>query len=301
MGGIIWLASYPKSGNTWMRAYLHNLLRNPPKPASINELDKFCLGESASIWFVGPAHGDVGPRDPMTLTAEEAMARRPVAHHLMTRVSKDSVFAKTHNMLGEWKGHPLHNMSVTAGGIYVVRNPLDVVLSMVDHFGVDIDGAIDRLSDTNAVTDLSADHVPEYHGSWSLHVDSWTGHPNPQLHVVRYEDLEQKPFKTFLGVAKFLGLNPPKERVNKAIKFASFKELKRQEQTGGFKERSEHADSFFGRGKSGNWRNVLSDEQVTRICTDHGAMMDKFGYLPKSHKHLASSAQGPASDSGASA
>lgn len=292
MGALIWLASYPKSGNTWMRAYLNNLLRNPPKPASINELDQFCLGESATLFYTGPEHGDVGDRDPLTLTEEEVMARRRVAQQLMTRVSPDSVFVKTHNVMGEWKGYPLHNMAVTTGGIYVVRNPLDVAVSMVDHFGIDLDGAVDRLADEHAITEHSKEHVPEYHSSWSIHVESWTGQPNPQLHVVRYEDLEQKPFKTFMGVAKFLGLNPPKERVNKAVKFAAFKELKKQEQVGGFKERSEHADAFFGRGRSGNWRQALSEDQVTRICTDHAAMMAKFGYLPKSHRHLAPTKDG---------
>ena len=59
MGALIWLASYPKSGNTWLRAFLYNLLRNPPKPAPINELDRFCLGESAEGWYARRAgrHG----------------------------------------------------------------------------------------------------------------------------------------------------------------------------------------------------------------------------------------------------
>lgn len=287
MGGLVWLASYPKSGNTWMRAYLHNLLRNPPKPASINDLDKFCFGESATNWYVGPAHNEPVGRDPLTLTTEEIMARRPRAHALLTQASPDSVFVKTHNALGEWLGHPLHNMNVTTAAIYVVRNPLDVVTSMTDHFGLDIDGAITRLENEHAVTELTDKHVPEFHGSWSEHVRSWTARPNPQLHVLRYEDMQAKPFKSFMGVAKFMGLNPPKERVNKAIKFASFKELKKQEAEGGFKEKSEHAKAFFGRGKIGTWQNMLSDEQVDRICTHNAEMMAKFDYLPKSHKHLA--------------
>ncbi len=51
MGAIIWLASYPKSGNTWLRAFLHNLLRNPSQPADINQLDRFALGDSQKMWY----------------------------------------------------------------------------------------------------------------------------------------------------------------------------------------------------------------------------------------------------------
>lgn len=282
MGALIWLASYPKSGNTWMRAYLHNLLRNPPKPAPINELDQFCLGESSSGWYVGLAG-----KPSIEMSNEEIMALRPKVHERMTTAHPDSVFVKTHNFLGEWHDQPLHNMNVTVAAIYIVRNPLDVVLSMTSHFGVSLQEAVDRLSRPDATTQNSEEHVPEYHSDWSTHVKSWTQDHNPQLHVVRYEDLKNKPFKTFNGVAKFLGLNPPKDRVMKAIKFASFKELKKQEDTLGFKERSNHADSFFRKGESGGWRKELTAEQIEQICRDHTEQMARFNYLPPEWKHLA--------------
>lgn len=287
MGAIVWLASYPKSGNTWTRAFIVNLLKNPPKPVDINQLDQFNFGESGSKFYVGPAYNEPMDRDHLTLTDQDVQDRRATAHALLTQASPDSVFVKTHNLLGEWLGQPLHNMAVTAAAVYVVRNPLDVVISMTDHFGLDIDGAIDRLGNEHATTDLTKDHVPEYHSSWSMHVNSWTQNPNPQLYVMRYEDMKAKPFKTFMGLAKFLGLNPPKERINKAIKFSDFKELKKQEREKGFGEKSEHATQFFGRGTSGHWKSVLTDEQVDRICNEHAEMMAKFDYLPKSHKHLA--------------
>ncbi len=284
MGALIWLASYPKSGNTWMRAYLHNLLRNPPKPASINELDQFCLGESSAGWY-----SQLGGKPNTEMTAQEIMALRPRVHQEFTKVHPDSVFVKTHNMLGEWHDTPLHNMDVTVAGVYIVRNPLDVVLSMTSHFGVGLDEAVDRLALPGATTQNSAEHVPEYHSDWSTHVRSWTQNPNPQLHFVRYEDLQKKPFKSFAGVAKFLGLNPPKERIMKAIKFASFKELKKQESQEGFKERSDHAPSFFRKGEVGGWRKQLSEAQIEKICRDHTEQMARFNYLPPEWKHLAQS------------
>lgn len=282
MGAIIWLASYPKSGNTWMRAYLHNLLRNPPRPAAINELDQFCLGESNAGWYRGVT--DTPPND---LSEEQVMEYRSKVHEMFTRVHPDSVFVKTHNFLGEWHGHPMHNMNVTAGAIYVVRNPLDVVLSMTSHFGVDIDGAIDRLNDPGASTENRGNHVPEFHSDWSTHVRSWTQDQHRGLLVLRYEDMLTKPFKAFAKVPKFLGLHSPKERIRKAIDFSSFKELKKQESADGFKERSKHAESFFRSGQSGGWRSQLSEAQVERICRDHSEQMARFNYLPREWKHLA--------------
>lgn len=278
MGNLIWLASYPKSGNTWMRSFLHNLLRNTQKPADINELDHFCLGESSATWYA-----KFGIEDVTQVDHAQLAALRPEVQREFTQVFPDSVFVKTHNFLGEWHGVPLHNMGVTAGAIYVLRNPLDVVISMTHHFGSDVDEAIYRLSNEGALTAPGLDHVPEFHSSWSAHVKSWTANPSPQLYVVRYEDLLQKPRKYFKQVATFLGLKPPRERLERAIRNSSFKALKAQEQKSGFQEKSEFAESFFREGKAEQWREKLTDAQIRQIISDHREQMERFNYIPKDY------------------
>lgn len=279
MGALIWLASYPKSGNTWMRSFLHNLFRNASAPVSINELDDFCLGESDAAWYAPRS-----PRPLAELGLDEIARLRPVVHRDFTLAFPDSVFVKTHNYLGEWFGVPLHNMEVTAGGIYVLRNPLDVAISLSHHFGETIDEAIAHLADEGAGTPVTGKHVPEVHRSWSTHVASWTAVPNPQLLVLRYEDLLLKPKKYFKKVAQFLGLKPPQERLERAIRNSSFKALKAQEQKTGFKERSDKADAFFREGRAEQWRDVLTPDQVRRIIADHHAQMARFGYIPDDYK-----------------
>ena len=278
MGGIIWLASYPKSGNTWMRSFLHNLLRNTQKPADINELDQFCLGESSAGWY-----GRHLGKPVLEATEEEIAKVRPLVHRDFTQTFPDSVFSKTHNCLGEWHGVPLHNMDVTVGAIYVVRNPLDIVLSMTHHYGLTLEKAIERLGAGGASTEITKEHVPEVQSSWSTHVKSWTGEPNPQLLTVRYEDLLLKPRKHFKQVASFLGLKPPKERLERAIRNSSFKALKAQEQKTGFKERSEHAQSFFREGKAEQWRTDLTPDQIRQIIDRHREQMARFDYIPKDY------------------
>ena len=145
MGGIIWLASYPKSGNTWVRTFLHNLLLNANRPADINELTKFTIGDGNKVWYeqvTGKPYSD--------LSDEENAAMIPKVHQAYARTRPDSVFVKTHNWLGKKHGIPLVTPEFTAGAIYIVRNPLDVVISLSDHYGMTIDQGVDMMNDEAA-------------------------------------------------------------------------------------------------------------------------------------------------------
>jgi hypothetical protein len=274
MGAIIWLASYPKSGNTWMRAFLHNLLLNPKEPVSINTVTRFCLGEAAAAHF-----NQFDPRPLSQLTDQEVAQLRPKVHGLLTRAYPDSVFVKTHNYLGDHEGVPLVTMEYTAGAIYIVRNPLDVAISFAHHFGLDLAEAIEQLANPRIGTATTDRNAQQVYGSWCLNVRSWTQQRIPVLHVVRYEDMTGRPLEAFGAVARFLGLNPPKERLEKAIEYSSFQVLKTQEDETGFVERTEHS-RFFRQGRVGQWKEALSEDQVGKIVSDHREQMERFGYVP---------------------
>ncbi len=275
MGAIVWLASYPKSGNTWMRAFLHNLLTNPDQPVHINELDRFSLGDSHRSWYA-----EVSKTPLEQLSDAEIIALKPAAHRRMTQAFPDSVFVKTHNRLGLAYGHPLITLDCTAGAIYVLRNPLDVVVSMAHHYAVGLDQAIAMLNDSNLAPAATELIIPQFLGDWSGHVRSWTTAPNAGLKVVRYEDMLSRPVATFGAVAGFLGLKPPRQRLAKAIEFSSFKVLHAQEDAGGFKERAIGGENFFRVGRAGQWRGRLSARQIDAVVSAHGGEMEGFDYLP---------------------
>ena len=277
MGNIIWLASYPKSGNTWMRAFLHNLFRNPNEPLDINEIGGGLIstGEAVMTWY-----RMLDARSPEEWTREDIDAMRPKVHRLIADKHPGTVFCKTHCALLNLRGHSTVNLEVTAGAIYIVRNPLDVVLSFADFQGVDIDRAITILGAHNCELPNDKESVSEPLGSWTQNIKSWTGKPNPRLLVVRYEDMIKAPVKTFAGVAKFLNVDAPRARIERAVKNSSFKVLRAQEDKHGFSERSPAQERFFRKGTAGHWKDELNDDQVARIVADHREQMQRFGYVP---------------------
>ena len=286
MGKLIWIASYPKSGNTWIRAFLHNLLMNPDEPVPLDQLTRFCHQDSDAQWFQAILDGKTetvaryeraGGRSTAELSKEEVARLRPLSHALMTRSHRDSVFVKTHNALVVDRGTPTVTMEHTAGAIYVVRNPLDVAVSLADHFGIPLDEAVTHLA-SNMETQNTDVMVYERRGNWSLHVDSWTKASHPGLHVIRYEDLKADQENTFGALCRFLGLAPPPERLKKAIAFSTFEQLSRQEAAEGFSERSAAQERFFRKGEAGGWRAVLTPAQAARLAARHGAQMARFGY-----------------------
>lgn len=276
MGKIVWLASYPRSGNTWLRAFLHNLLRDPKQPYDINRLTDFTLIDADARWY---ARFD--PRPATQYTKEEVAALRPKVHEAMTRVSGDTVFVKTHNALVEDRGTAMITMAHTAGAIYVVRNPLDVSISYAAHFGVSLDEAIEAMNRPgNESLGGQLHFVYEVFGSWSQNVASWTANPAPNMHIMRYEDMQDEPLTAFGRTAAFLGLRVTPDRLQRAIDNSRFDVLSGQERKAGFKERSLKADRFFRSGRAGQWRTVLNAAQVEAIVAAHREQMERFGYWP---------------------
>ena len=275
MSGIIWIASYPKSGNTWLRAFIHNLFFNSATAASINELDKVTMGDGRKDWYGKVAGGPVDGMDQYQLAQI-----RPRVHQLMSTANSDSVFVKTHSPLTEQHGTPAITMDCTSGAIYILRNPMDVVLSMSHHSGLDVDTTIDLLANATAGAPEDPRNIPITLGTWSQHVKSWTQDANESLYVVRYEDLYESPKVYFGNMVHFLGLHCSSSRLSKAINFSSFDVLQKQEQSQGFRERSPMSNAFFRSGEADQWRSHLSRSQIDKIVAAHGDQMDRFNYLP---------------------
>ena len=278
--GIVWLASYPRSGNTWTRNFLHNLFRvldgKESVPQDINALGEYTLWDVA-----GPRFEQLLGKPLHAASRGEIAAIRVKVQQQIADEADAPVFVKTHNALVLDRGHPTINMGATSGAIYIVRNPLDVVISFAHHFGVALDTAIEKMARRGLETDITQHAVYEVYGSWSENVMSWTRKPHRAIYVMRYEDMLQQPLETFRGLCRHLLLDPSDVQLARAIELSSFEQAKAQEAKKGYRERPNQSKAFFRTGRTGQWRQQLSREQVSRIVTENQEQMARFGYVPE--------------------
>lgn len=274
MSGILWLASYPKSGNTWLRAFLANYFRDPPRPLPIDELPNHALGDNFLIHYT-----QISGRPAEGLSDAAILALRPRVHHWFATARGETVFVKTHNLVGKVGDLPLITPEVTAGAIYVLRHPFDVAVSWSHHYQTTLDQAVDALCRDHHSLPRTDKLFVQYLGSWARHVHSWTTAPGLTRHVIRYEDMHSRPRSTFARLVRFLGLPLEPDRLDKAIRFSAFDELAGQERAGGFVEaRPDGRTRFFRVGRVGQGRTVLSTAQRDRLVAALGPVMARFGY-----------------------
>jgi hypothetical protein len=275
---IIWIASYPKSGNTWTRTFLHNLLKELSGHADgiqdINRLTEHTDWELPRFRF----EQILGKSVDEATKAEIAWARPEVQRQLANSRAAP-FFVKTHLCFGNDHRTPTINLDATLAAIYIVRNPLDVVISYAHHSGQSVKATITHMASRGLRTPGTELSVYEILGSWSQHVASWTGITHRPVHLIRYEDMLANPERVFGGLARFLRLQPSEEQLKRAVAKSSFAELRRQEDEHGFQERPDSAERFFREGRSGQWSEALTRAQVEAICRVHAPVMQRFGYL----------------------
>ena len=284
---IIWLASYPKSGSTWLRAVLTSYLRPDAGPVSINDLvatnliDRSCFDE-----VLGLPSSD--------LTPGEALKLRPLLHELMAAELPAPAFVKVHDACVRTPAGPLFPRAATAAAIYLVRNPLDVAVSYAHHLNAPIGVAVREMNRDEparaGATGLNGWLFEEWL-SWSANVSSWLRAELP-VHVARYEDMLADPAGSFGAIVRFAGLEWSPSRLERAVDAARFDRLRAQEERDGFRERQPTAPSFFRAGRSGDWRTALSRDHVRALVDRHGPVMGRFGYLEEAESFLAGAASG---------
>jgi len=273
--GVWWLASYPKSGNTWLRALLLTLVSG--KPADINRLS-LLGGFAGSRSQFDNALGIDGA----VLSRDQEANLRPRVFEFMAAQAKRALYCKAHDAYHLTPaGEPLFPASATRGAVYVVRDPRAVAVSLAHYTGQPIDVAIADMDNPEALSGGStrrlSEHLRQRLLRWSDHVESWLGAPFP-VHPVRYEDMQADPNAALGAVAAFLGLPCDRSAIAAAVEAATFSRLQAQERESGFIEKPRRAEAFFREGRADGWRQALSPEQAARIAAAHGAVMRRLGY-----------------------
>lgn len=257
---IVWLASYPKSGNTWIRSLMAHYFMPPGQAPDINNLRDFTTGDGRADFFDAAAGGTYAGN-----TLEEWLELRPKALRLIAASRPNHHFVKTHCQSIRFRDHDLIPSEVTAAAIYILRNPFDVAPSYARHMNTDVDTAIDRMMSPENLMG-SPRGIFDVLGRWDDHVTSWTSSPGLSWYAMRYEDLLTRPGPMVRKMLEtFLKVPVDKPKLARAIKATSFDSLKKQEEKLGFRERPPKMKAFFAKGRAGVWREDLTGEQVGRL------------------------------------
>ncbi len=279
--GIVWIASYPKSGNTWIRLFIHHLIRiRKGRPADEREIDNIGNTTPGIARQIDLFEKFIGK--PITAAdMREVVNARPKVQEAMMRQSNGVLPVKTHSFLGRVFDTPLINLGISVGAVYMVRNPLDVAVSLAPYLKISIDESIRTMAAPLMAPPATVILAPEIWGTWSENVYSWTTDPPPPIKVVRYEDLLADPIAGFTGIAEHMRMGASQSEIEAAVDASSFERVSREEEvSGGFAERPEGVDRFFRVGRAGQWHEQLTSVQVDQIVAAHGEQMRRFDYLP---------------------
>jgi hypothetical protein len=280
---MIWLASYPKSGNTWLRVFLSHLTVKDWNPDDLNSLpitiaaNRALFDRAAGIEASGLTHAQI-----------ELL--RPRVYEQMAATPEQCPFLKTHDA---WTmnaaGEPVLSTAGKAA-VYLVRNPFDVAVSFAHHQGKDAESVIESMEDPANTLCGSQVFLPSMLPTrlltWEGHVRSWLDVTVIPVRVIRYEDMKARPLETFTEIVRFCGLEFGQEDIGAALHACAFERLQELERKNGFRERLPGASSFFRKGVVGSWREALTDSQVQRLIAAHGKVMRRLGYLDASDNPL---------------
>ncbi len=275
-GGITWLASYPKSGSTWLRMFLA-CYQNDGRPINFNSLPR-------NLTYADHRDQDyhaVSPYPVEHLThSETLLLRGAVLLKLLSDAGERPILVKTHNANVTLEHARLIPPLLTKNAVYIVRDPRDVAISLSRWTESEIDDSISLLEDDQSIIHSSsgrAQTVFHYLGNWSKHVTSWMESDFDVL-IIRYERMHEDPEYMFTQVLNHIGWDVSPHMVTKAVKCVSFAKMQGFEKKHGFYENPGRVGDFFRSGKVGQWEKNLSRKQSSRITKEHGVIMKKLGY-----------------------
>ncbi len=277
-GRAIWLASYPKSGNTWLRLALKSL-QDGGAAITLDDIATFAQMPLARRVFDGLLEVDSGH-----LTDAEIEALRPAFHDVYFGSDGVAELCKIHD---RWfrtaAGRPLFDLGHTRAAIYIVRDPRDVAVSWARFANWPVDRSIRFLAGPQSMLRPASDRItgaiPQRIGTWSDHALSWIDESGLAPLVLRYEDMHADLPATLARVVAHLGWDATPSSIAGAVAATQFDRLADEEARRGFREKPPTAARFFHTGRSGGWRDVLTPDQAARIVADHAPMMRRFGYL----------------------
>ena len=251
---IIWLASYPKSGNTLVRSILASLIYTQNGNFDFNLLKKIDqYPQKKHFEGLTDKFGDLLELSKFWVFSQDKL-----------NADKKLKFLKTHHLRCGINNYTFTNKNNTTGVIYIVRDPRDVVISYAKHSSYSIeDCSIDMMTSDNCI--FTNKNLISLLGSWSDHYNSWTKN-NKNLLLIKYEDLlsnKKKETKKIINfINNFTNISISNEKINNCLNTTTFENMQHMEEKGLFTENNIDEKigkkiKFFNKGKKNEWKNIL--------------------------------------------
>ena len=282
---IIWLASYPKSGNTWVRSFLSSLLYTKDGIADLNSI------QISQYPLRGHFKGLTNEFENINLLSEKWI----LSQDLLNLDNKIKFF-KTHHVMCNFGKNSFTNYKNTFGVIYIVRDPRNIITSILNFYskknydeakkfifdekkiiGVDLSKKNENISDNNIITLIS---------SWKTHYNSWKNFKKNFL-LIKYENLINNEETEFLKIRAYLeeklNLKFSDNKFDTAVSSNSFDKLKKIEEKEGFYENitidPNKKVNFFNLGPKNDYKNLLEKKISMEIEKNFNSEMKELGYI----------------------
>ena len=269
---IFWIASYPKSGNTWLRtlisAYYYSkngifdqsILKNigqfPEKRHFVGfNYDQENVADTTKLW----------------IKSQEKI-----------NADKKIRFFKTHNVFGKVNGYDFTNKQNSAGCVYIVRDPRNVITSIRNHYEINYETSLKWMTDPNKFI-YDVVRVEQYGysdfqfiSSWKINYRSWKVQKKNPIKIIQYEELLKETYAVFKDIIEFINktLNI-KEKINNdklknSVNSTYFDKLKNDEKKNGFVEavptrNNKEKIPFFNLGPDNDWKKILDKDQQREL------------------------------------
>ena len=279
---IIWVASYPKSGNTWVRSIISSLIYTKDGIfdfSSIKKIDQY--PQRRFLEYFTQDYNNIHEIKKHWITSQERI-------NLDTKIK----FFKTHHLNCKVDNYPFTNKECTRATIYIVRDPRNLIDSISNHFSKSIEESKKFLLTSKILSpgkeiELRGGNVITYLGSWKEHYKFWTK-DNENLLIIRYEDLVKNIHHEIDKIVKFLrnfiNFEISDTKKENIIKSTSFEALKKIEENGKFTENvfvsgSNEKVKFFNKGPNNNWQNTLPKNTKIELENELRNELTELGYL----------------------
>ena len=278
---IIWLASYPKSGNTLLRSILSTYFYSSDGNFKFEYLDKISQFPLTNHFM------SLG----VDVNDDEQVFKNFInAQNLINQETGKVKFLKTHSSLCKMYECNFTDFKNTLGAIYIVRDPRNVVSSFAHHYNLTIDEATETMLDNSRFMEKTVKNSKVFLGSWKFNYNSWKSIENKNNYMlIKYEDLIAKKKTVLLRIFKFLDLLGLKSKLdmvklNKVIKTTKFENMKNKEEQETFSEatidiKTGKRRTFFNLGPENDWRKYLDNKNKDKIEDVFRLEMKELGYL----------------------